>query len=475
MSTLDRASSRGDAPRPPDVLPQQRAQHPAGDQGWRGCLRKLGPDDDAALRAATVSRSVVDQAVAAAGPEATGWAVQLSRRLHADFGGNQIFGYCHPMALPLMETVSLWTLLRLNGHETLPRLFAAELTDIIRTGIRASLPVDLMLECLRFAHAGLAQELFRFCATVVPTADQPAAMREVSEDLFDGMAVLISAIIRHFAVEHGGWLAGPAQDRVDLVNMILAARPVDLRQATRRLGYDLTLHHLALVLQSSEDSADASRELERTAQRVLDGAGCSSTLLLPVAPTRLWAWGGRASGRPTELRHLGEPSAIGANVRVASGLPGDGVAGFRRSHAQARTADQVGARTTPDFAGLHDYGELELLVLLGDDIGVAADFVARELGALARNDKPTAVLRETLLGYLELDRSVATTAERLYVAKNTVVYRVKKAEQLLGRSVREDRLRLHTALFLAVRLGSGVLAGGRSEAALGRTSGQRSA
>ncbi|MFC9467732.1 helix-turn-helix domain-containing protein [Streptomyces coelicoflavus] len=48
--------------------------------------------------------------------------------------------------------------------------------------------------------------------------------------------------------------------------------------------------------------------------------------------------------------------------------------------------------------------------------------------------------------YLDEDRAVSVVAERLHIAKNTVLYRVKKAERLLGRPVRENRLAVHAAL-----------------------------
>jgi DNA-binding PucR family transcriptional regulator len=99
------------------------------------------------------------------------------------------------------------------------------------------------------------------------------------------------------------------------------------------------------------------------------------------------------------------------------------------------------------------------VILLGNDAEATTDFVRRELGPLAEDSKTMAALRETVRCLLDNERAVAVTAKHLHIAKNTVVYRVKKAEQLLGRSLREDHLRLHLALYLAERLGSAVLAG----------------
>jgi DNA-binding PucR family transcriptional regulator len=49
-------------------------------------------------------------------------------------------------------------------------------------------------------------------------------------------------------------------------------------------------------------------------------------------------------------------------------------------------------------------------------------------------------------------------AKELYVHPNTVTYRIKRAEELLGRRVAEDPVELMCALMLADTLGTAVLA-----------------
>ncbi|MFF2328857.1 MULTISPECIES: PucR family transcriptional regulator [unclassified Streptomyces] len=283
-------------------------------------------------------------------------------------------------------------------------------------------------------------------------------MRSISDDLFEGMETLSAAVTEKFTAERNRWFAGPVGERFELVSAILAGKPVDTGKAMHQLRYELTLHHIALVLWQDEITPDSGHELETTAVRLLDQIGCSSMLLLPAGPGRLWAWGGRATGRPAELRRSDKPVDLPEHVHVASGLPGDGVAGFQRSHEQAITAERVGRTTEPGPFGLCDYGDLEPVILLGNDAEATADFVRRELGPLADDNRTMAALRETVRCLLDNERGVAITAKHLHIAKNTVVYRVKKAEQLLGRSLREDHLRLHLALYLAGRLGSSVLA-----------------
>ena len=54
--------------------------------------------------------------------------------------------------------------------------------------------------------------------------------------------------------------------------------------------------------------------------------------------------------------------------------------------------------------------------------------------------------------------SSSGVAKDLYIHQNTVAYRIKRAEELLGRPVSEDQVELSCALTLAVGLGSAVLA-----------------
>lgn len=424
-------------------------------------LHLLRPADPSVLHLPMTDPQLVEEVVARVGSGTTGWAIEKSRLLMAELAGEPFarFDQKSCSETRLVEAIALWVVLRLSGVRAITGLLSAELTHAIRERIGDNATVDPLLGYVRAAHASFTHDLFEFRDAMIPTEDQPAMMRSISAALFEGMETLSAAVTEKFAAERNRWFTGSVGERFELVSAILKGQPVDTRRALRQLRYDLTLHHVALVLWQDEITPDSSRELETAAVRLLEQADCSSMLLLPAGPGRLWAWGGRASDRPGELRHSDKPVQLPAHVHVASGLPGDGVAGFLRSHEQAITAERVGRITEPGRSRLCDYGDLELVILLGDDAEGTADFVRRELGPLAADNRSMAALRETVCCLLDNERGVAVTAKHLHIAKNTVAYRVKKAEQLLGRSLREDRLRLHLALYLAGRLGSSVLAG----------------
>ena len=66
-------------------------------------------------------------------------------------------------------------------------------------------------------------------------------------------------------------------------------------------------------------------------------------------------------------------------------------------------------------------------------------------------------LRATLGAFLQENRSYKATAERLTLHKNTVQYRVRKAEEALGRPLGPDRLHVELALLASQWLGAAVL------------------
>jgi PucR C-terminal helix-turn-helix domain len=84
-------------------------------------------------------------------------------------------------------------------------------------------------------------------------------------------------------------------------------------------------------------------------------------------------------------------------------------------------------------------------------------WVLGTLAGLATDDEHHARLRDTLLAFLHAKGSYKATAERLMVHKNTVQYRIRRAEESLGRPVGENPHDLELALRASQWLGSSVL------------------
>ena len=77
----------------------------------------------------------------------------------------------------------------------------------------------------------------------------------------------------------------------------------------------------------------------------------------------------------------------------------------------------------------------------------------RTLGPLTAEDETTARLRETLVAWLAEGGNARRAAERLHAHKNTVLYRLQRAQRILGRPLDDDRGELELALAALAQLG----------------------
>jgi len=89
--------------------------------------------------------------------------------------------------------------------------------------------------------------------------------------------------------------------------------------------------------------------------------------------------------------------------------------------------------------------------------GLLRAWVLGTLAGLATDDDHHARLRDTLLVFLRSGGSYKATAERLVLHKNTVQYRIRKAEESLGRPAAENRHDVELALQASRWLGPSVL------------------
>ncbi|WP_405016703.1 PucR family transcriptional regulator [Kitasatospora sp. NBC_00070] len=258
------------------------------------------------------------------------------------------------------------------------------------------------------------------------------------------------------------------------------------------------LAELLAPLATSARTAAAARQ--REARRLLDllgqdGAdltealsGCGLPAGGPLVPVRAEGEGPYVLAALTDaLVESGRPFAAAADAGGAIALvaadPATVTAGLRRAAPRLRrilttrrtTPDRAlrigvgpAARAVPDElraalvqaafareaggeAGVGSSAELGTLAALlrGVPAEVTAAFRQRLLAPLADHDREHSVsLLGTLRSFLDHDGSWARTSEALHVHVNTVHYRVRRIEELTGRSLArlEDRLDLRAAL-----------------------------
>jgi DNA-binding PucR family transcriptional regulator len=314
--------------------------------------------------------------------------------------------------------------------------------------------VDVMLRFYRIGHAYFSARILTTITGLVP---DPALALAVVDDLQQFAFVYTDRISSEVAAEYVAEL-DRIENRVraartDAVRGLITGDRIDLGRAERTLSHRLTGWQTAFVCWTDREDAD----LERVGTVVGAHFGSPHPLLVPDGAQALWGWVSttRAPGvAPEDLAPL--TGQIPKMVRVAIGTPAQGAGGFRDSHAQAQRGRRI-IELSGREAPVTSYAEMALVDTMSGDLDLARAFVAAELGALAVTGRREEEERRALLAVLDAQGGLAAAAEELGVHRNTVLQRVRRAEERRGRPATERVAELHAALRLVHVLGPVVL------------------
>jgi DNA-binding PucR family transcriptional regulator len=275
-------------------------------------------------------------------------------------------------------------------------------------------------------------------------------MQRVSHVLFEQIDGFAESVAQEFQREHDDSVVASAAARIEAVNGVLNGGSLST-QASRALGYPLGGRHRAMVVWIEGETSGAADALRTAAVTLLDRLRSTHRLLLPVGAGAMWAWG--TVPPESEPAESVEALSIPAGVRAALGQAGDGVAGFRDSHREARAVERLIGLNGNSLPPIVDHASVALACLLSGDLPAARAFVRSQLGPLGMGGRRNQDLRRTLRCYLDQERSLARVSALLHISRNTVTYRIRQAEQLAGRSIDRDHQDLHAALLLCDVLG----------------------
>ncbi|ROO86812.1 DNA-binding PucR family transcriptional regulator [Actinocorallia herbida] len=368
------------------------------------------------------------------GPGPVRWSVRVAAAMTAEViervpehGGGAVPERTLGRAVEATVFLTLFGLL--TDRSVSPLEVAPEAVEANAALVHRNISLDRVLRGVRIGHARLHRELMAAIERE-PEPVRSAESHRVSEALFEYADVQASRLAEEYIAERDRWQAGTEAARRAVVEDLLAARRVTADRAARVLGCSLDRHHLALIVWT-DDADGRAADLARYAGAFARDTGAEQSLTVRDGPSALWAWAGWAT-RPSDdllARALREPPP---GIRVAAGPVASGQEGFRRSHLGARAAERIALRIGDRVRA---YPEVSVEVLATADVEEARWYVAEVLGELADPGPRAAELRETLRVYLEQGRSPALAAELLSVSRNTVTYRVRRAEELLGRPV----------------------------------------
>lgn len=340
-----------------------------------------------------------------------------------------------------------------SGEDPAGAEFPPAAAAYARAAVERGVPLTGALRSLRLGHGVLWQHLLPLLRE--RTADAAELERAValagawSFALIDRVSVQGEAV---WDAERDRWLRSSSALQAEVIEQLLSGEPVDAVTAGRRLNHELARPHLAAVAWADQlpDDRAAVVALEEALVAVADAAGAGRPLIQARGTHVAAGWIGLPPGtRPGDLEELRPELDPASGVRVALGDVGDGVAGFRESHVQAMLARRVAVLSARPAGSVTRFARVALTALATADLDQARSFVRATLGPLTPADDLTRRLAATVQVYLEEDSSSSRAARRLGIHENTVRYRMRQAEELLGRPVSTGSLELQVALRIA--------------------------
>lgn len=319
----------------------------------------------------------------------------------------------------------------LEGGERQAPDVPAVLLAQARLDARDGVPLDTVL---RRYFAGNAL----FGDFLVEEAERAEVPSAALRPLLAAQATLGDRLIEAVSAEHAREAKvrprSAAERRRECVKSLLAGELVDHSE----LGYDLDAHHVALIAKG-EGAEELVRGLVGTLDRRL--------LAVKREEEPIWAcWlgGTRPLGADEVQRALS--GVVPNGVVVTVGEPGEGLAGWRFSHQQAKAALPVADRKGQSVVR---YAHVALLAAVIRDELLVTSLREIYLEPLERARDGGKAARETLRAYLKAERNVSSTAAALGVDRRTVRNRLTAIEETLGRPLQGSLLDLGIALELA--------------------------
>ena len=295
-------------------------------------------------------------------------------------------------------------------------------------------PLTALLRAYRLGHTCFSDWLVKELARQADDAEMiTAATLGMSRIVAGYVDQTSEEIVAAYTRERERWLRNRSAARAARIRDLLSGERVNVSATEATLGYRLRQYHVGLVCWAGDATAavDNITRLEHAISHVAAKvAGSGDPVFLPRDESSAWAW-----------LPLGIRDRFDAAGAVAAGVDGDlhfafgdaarGITGFRLTHQQALAAQAVALAAGPP-PRVVTFGEVAPVAMMLGSADLLRAWVLATLGGLATDDEHHARLRDTLLVFLQSGGSYKATAEQLMLHKNTVQYRIRKAEESLG-------------------------------------------
>ncbi|MFF3504962.1 PucR family transcriptional regulator [Streptomyces sp. NPDC003247] len=400
--------------------------------------------------APTSAMETIAEATQVLGPQVTQWAVQLAARIDEDITAtadrDPTLRLTHSER-PACEASLLSVLAFLVPGGRPLRKAPDEAVEHVRLAVRQGAPVGTVLRVVWMSHTAVQDALLDALETSASSESPLTEVRRLSSSLLHFVDLLTRELSSSYEEERTAWLNKLSISRRQVLEDILAtAHAPD--GAEDILGMRLARRHVAAVLWvcGPVGQTETAGPAHSYAHQVAADTEAAGFLLLDGADgtsTALWSYRTTEGDPVPRIRDIASPDGLS----VAVGPAGTDVAGLRTSVLGARQMLRFGRSVGGVGRWFYDDTALaSLAAVAGEE---TRRFVARVLAGLTGRDSRSAAIRETLRSYLEHGGSRQAAAQELSLAPNTVAYRVRQAEQRLGRPAAERATDTVAALLLA--------------------------
>jgi DNA-binding PucR family transcriptional regulator len=321
-------------------------------------------------------------------------------------------------------------------------------------------PLPALLRAYRLGHTCFSDWLLKELARQADDAQMlTAATLGMSKIVAGYVDQTSEEIVAAYTQERENWLRNRSAARAARIRDLLSGQRINASATEAILGYRLRQYHVGLVCWTGDATAavDDITRLEHAISNVAGKAACSGDpVFLPRDESSAWAW------LPLGIQDTFDAAGASAvvadpDVHFAFGDAAKGATGFRLTHQQAIAAQAVALAAGSPPPRAVAFSEVAPVAMMLGSFDLLRAWVLSTLAGLATDDEHHARMRDTLLVFLQMGGSYKATAERLTVHKNTVQYRLRRAEESLGRPVGENQHDVELALRASRWLGSSVL------------------
>jgi hypothetical protein len=328
-----------------------------------------------------------------------------------------------------------------------------------------------LLRAYRLGHTCFSDWLLKELAQQAAEAQMiTAATLSMSKIVAGYVDQTSEEIVAAYARERENWLRNRSTARAARIRDLLSGERINVSTTEATLGYRLHQYHVGVVCWAGDAAAtvDNITRLEHAISHVAGKTACSDPVFLPRDVSSAWAW------LPLGVRDTFDAAAastvgLDGDIHFAFGDAAKGATGFRLTHRQSIAAQAVALASGSPPPRAVTFGEVAPVAMMLGSSDLLRAWVLSTLAGLAADDDHHARLRETLLVFLQSGGSYKTTAEKLMLHKNTVQYRIRKAEESLGQAVGGNRHDVELALRASHWLGASVLQPAAARAAADRS------